>query len=143
MKVAFDIGGVISKYPEICRGMIAALCAGGADVFVITDRHDRGKVLDDLRRNGICPPVAEADVHVSDYGVHGEACKAVLLRSLAIDVLIDDHGGYVAWPWPTPAPMRLLAMPDVRRPYYAEAWETDGSEGDFGRRAFSEESPAR
>jgi hypothetical protein len=136
MRVAFDIGGVISKFPRICRQMIVALTRGGAEVFILTDIHDRVSVLDVLRRNEICPPVPEANVFTSDYAVYGEACKAVLVDRLAIDVLIDDHGGYVAWPWAQPAPMRLLVQPDQRRPYHAPEWETDGSEGDFGRHAY-------
>jgi hypothetical protein len=126
MKVAFDIGGVLSKFPETFRAMVAALISGGAEVLVLTDMHDR----------------READVHVADYARHGEACKAILVRDLGIDVLIDDHGGYLAWPWATPAPVRLLVTPDPRRPYYAPGWETGGAEGDFGRRAFLDEDDA-
>jgi hypothetical protein len=142
MKVAFDIGGVLSKFPETFRAMVAALISGGAEVLVLTDMHDRPAMLDMLGRNGVVPPVREADVHVADYARHGEACKAILVRDLGIDVLIDDHGGYLAWPWATPAPVRLLVTPDPRRPYYAPGWETGGAEGDFGRRAFLDEDDA-
>ena len=84
------------------------------------------------------PPVTyvESDVYSADYKAHGEACKAVLLRELGIDVLVDDHPGYLVWPWPGPAPLRLRVEPDVHRPYHAPEWETDGSEGDFGRHAY-------
>lgn len=136
LRVAFDIGGVLSKYPDTCRALVMALDSGGVEVHVITDMHDRPQMLHMLVRNGFVPPIAEDHVHTADYAQHGEACKAVLVRELGIDVLIDDFPGYVAWPWPTPAPMRLLTTPDSRRPYYAPTWETCGNEGDFGRRCY-------
>jgi hypothetical protein len=37
MKLAFDIGGVLGKYPGVFLPMISALQSGGAEVFVITD----------------------------------------------------------------------------------------------------------
>lgn len=140
MRIAFDIGGVISKYPSVCRAMIESLIAGGSEVFVITDMHPRDKVLDVLCRNSICPPVRQENVYVADYKRYAEACKSVIVRDLKIDILVDDHGGYVAWPWADPAPMRLWTFPDPRRPYHAPDWGTDGSEGDFGRHAFFEDN---
>jgi hypothetical protein len=138
MRIAFDIGGVISKYPEVCRGLIHALAADVPrhEVFVVTDMHDRTALLETLRRNAICPPVLEVNVLVADYERHGEGCKAVILRDRGIDLLVDDHGGYLAWPWPGPAPMRLLVQPDQRRPYHSHTWRTTDVEGRFGRRAY-------
>ena len=40
MKMAFDIGGVLGKYPNVFRPMVSALQKGGAEVFVLTDMTD-------------------------------------------------------------------------------------------------------
>ena len=39
-KMAFDIGGVLGKYPNVFRPMVSALQKGGAEVFVLTDMTD-------------------------------------------------------------------------------------------------------
>lgn len=142
LKIAFDVGGVISKYPEeffvlvevLMRGSDAlAVLSGQKDIIevhVISDMHPRQKISDMLRRNGWNVPYDR--VHSADYKAHGESCKAVLCKELGIDILVDDFIGYVATPG---SPLvRLLVMPDPALPYYADSWETDGSEGDFGRR---------
>ena len=134
MKIAIDIGGVISKYPDIFRELNRALRvrAGTIEVHVVTDMHPIEGVLKTLEDNDI--DVSPWRVHVADYGRHGDACKAVLLRDLQIDVFIDDHPGYLVWPWPTPAPLRLRVEPDPYRPYWHPGWKCEG--GDFGRRVY-------
>ncbi len=37
LKVAFDIGGVISRYPEHMKLMMYALARGGVKVYIVTD----------------------------------------------------------------------------------------------------------
>jgi hypothetical protein len=131
VRVGFDVGGVLSKYPEILVPIVAALAASQrVEVHVLSDMHPLAKILDMLGRNGIDVPAER--VHSCDYATHGETCKAVKAREIGLDVLLDDFPGYVATPG-APA-LRLLAMPDPERPYYADDWKTDGSEGDFGRR---------
>jgi hypothetical protein len=134
LRIAFDVGGVISKYPGPLRALLLALHSTrlpGVEVHVVSDMHPREKVLDMLARNAI--DVRPERVHSADYKGHGEACKAVLCRELGIDVLVDDHAAYVCTPGAPP--VRLLVMPDPWLPYYADDWQTDGSEGDFGRRS--------
>ncbi len=133
MRIAFDIGGVISKYPDVFRALIEALVSSkNIEVFIISDMHPVAKIEDMLMRNGYSPLHHSMSVHSADYKAHGELCKAVLCAELGIDLLIDDFPGYVCLPG---KPMvRLLVMPDPRLPYYADLWQTDGSEGDFGRR---------
>lgn len=133
-RVAFDIGGVISKYPEL-RAMAECLARGGAEIFVITDIHDRAHVLDVLAANafGFVP---SENVRTADYDRHGEGCKAEILRELEIDVFLDDFIGYVT---PGGAPVRCLVMPDASRPYYHETWTTLGGEATFGRRTYSKD----
>jgi hypothetical protein len=139
IRIAFDIGGVLSKRPEIWRPLVNILLKNGnsygIEAFVITDMHDTGAVCRMLEDNGFVIPVN--NVHSADFETHGEMCKAVLCKELGIDILIDDFPGYVN----DGDHIRLLVMPDTKRPYYATAekegdphWHTDGSEGNFGRR---------
>ena len=131
VRIGFDVGGVLSKYPELLRPIVAALLAGdGVEVHVLSDMHPHAKIMDMLARNGFAVPTER--VHSCGYEAHGELCKAVKSREIGLDVLLDDFPGYVGT---VDAPaLRLLTMPDPARPYYADEWQTDGSEGTFGRR---------
>lgn len=131
LRVAFDIGGVISKYPDIMCRMIAALVIGGAEVHIVTDMHDHAEVMRQLAMNGL-DAIAPERVHCADYNAHGEGCKAELLAALGIDVFLDDFIGYVS---AGGCPVRLLVMPDASKPYYADDWRIDSEPG-FGRRVY-------
>lgn len=134
MRIALDIGGVISKYPDQFRWLITSLRCNH-EVFIITDMHDKQEVMAMLRDNRI--EVDETNVYSADYTSHGEFCKAKLLAELKIDLFIDDFLGYLQWDSSFgPAPIRLLMMPDAARPYWHESWKTK-DESDFGRRSFS------
>lgn len=132
MRIAFDIGGVLSKYPDILRPLALLLQHAGVDVLVITDMHDHAAVVGVLALNGFefIPP---ANVFTADYDKHGEGCKAELLKELRVDVFLDDFIGYVV---PGGAPVRLLVMPDASRPYYHESWKMPDGEATFGRRTY-------
>lgn len=130
-RVALDIGGVISKYPDEIRSFARALVTGGAEVYVITDMHDRDDVLKQLEVNGF-GFIAPDRVHCADYQAHGEGCKAELLAQLGVDMVLDDFIGYVAIPG---CPVRCLVMPDAEQPYWHPSWVTN-SESDFGRRVY-------
>ena len=136
LKIAFDIGGVISKYPQQMREVIWSLKTCGHETHVITDMHDKEDVLKQLKDN-------EFEhyfdfVHCADYATHGELCKAVLLRDIKIDMFYDDFVGYTMWPPHFgPAPIRMLVMPDGYRPYWHPDWRCSG--GDFGRRVYKGE----
>ncbi len=131
-KIAFDIGGVLSKYPDFFRTLLPALEMGGMEIHVITDMHDRAETLKMLAANEFS--VAEEHVHNADYKQHGEACKAIILRDLKIDAIVDDFPGYLVWPFESPAPIRLHMQPDPYKPYWDDSWECSG--GDFGRRKY-------
>lgn len=128
MRIGIDIGGVLSKYPDIFRTLMTELKKTNIEVFVVSDMHDKPKMNAMLQMNGI--PVEPDHVISADYKEHGELCKAVVCEQLGIDVMIDDFIGYVA----TGPSVRLLVMPRPEADYYHESWKTDGSEGDFGRR---------
>ncbi len=130
-RIGFDIGGVLSKYPDILRPIVAALLASpDVEVHVLSDMPSHEKCVLFVHMNGFAVPPER--IHSCDYSEHGEECKAVKAREIGLDVLVDDFPGYVATIG-APA-LRLLSMPDPTRDYYAESWKTDGSEGNFGRR---------
>jgi hypothetical protein len=138
LNVAFDIGGVISKYPDEFRRIIKVFQdTPDISVYVITDMHDRTEVLKQLKDNNI--EVDDFMVYCADYEKHGEFCKAVLLRDLRIDVFFDDFAGYVQWDSSFgPAPIRLQVMPNGFKPYWSPDWKCSGPE--FGRRVYKKEN---
>jgi hypothetical protein len=132
MKIAFDIGGVLSRYPNECSELIASLGHRSNVIYAITDMHDHAEVVRTLRFNHF--HFDPSYVFCADFHRYGDACKAVLLRDLGVDIFVDDHPGYLVWPWPTPAPRRLRVEPDPRRPYWHPTWRCEG--GEFGRRCY-------
>lgn len=137
MRIAFDIGGVLSKHPQLYLSLIRKLLSESVmnndsfEVFVITDM-DRNKALDSLRLNDFLypnGPIYEQNVLSADYSQHGEMCKDVLLKALGIDIFFDDFVGYVVG---NGAPVRLLVMPDAAAAYYHDDWKTP-DEASFGR----------
>ena len=138
LKIAFDVGGVLSKYPalkELLQWMAAlkrywadTYMAPSVEVYVISDMHPKEKIAAMLRGNNIF--LDENFVFSADYATHGENCKKILCEQLGVDIFVDDFIGYLA----EGDFIRLLVMPNPRRSYYHEEWKTDGAEGDFGRR---------
>jgi len=135
LKIAFDIGGVLSKYPDKFRKLINKLQSvdlidntPNVEVFVISDMHDIDAMHRMLVMNDIF--ISKSKIYSADYNTYGEYCKTKLCNELDIDIFIDDFIGYVA----EGDFIRLLVMPDVNKSYYDDSWKTDGSEGDFGRR---------
>ncbi len=130
VKVGLDIGGVLSKNPQIWRPLVLAWLASPAvEVHVLTDITPHERAVELVQRNGF--PVPAERIHSCDYKAHSERCKAVVAAALGLHVLVDDLPGYLAVVGAPP--VRLLVMPDPDLDYLAEDWETDGSEGDFGR----------
>lgn len=128
-KIGFDIGGILSKFPEAIAFYRACLASPLMEVHIVTDMP-KDKALAMLALNSIEHDVAH--VHSGDYAEHGEECKAEIAKTIGLDAIVDDSIGYVATPG-APA-LRLLAMPDPTRDYYHPTWKTDGTEGNFGRR---------
>jgi hypothetical protein len=118
MKIAFDIGGVLSKYPDIFRPIVTALEKDGIECHIVTDMPDRKKTLAMLETNGF-GMIPESRVHNADYSTHGELCKSVVLRQIGADMLIDDHPGYLT----EGCPVRLHLCPDPHKPYDDPNWK--------------------
>lgn len=127
LRIAFDIGGVLSKRPDVFRPMVEALLAGGAEVYVVTDMPDREQAVRFVIENGYA--IAPERILCADYKAHGEMCKARVIEQHGLHVLVDDFPGYVA----NTAAVNLFVWPDPMRPYYHDDFKTDGKEGDFGR----------
>lgn len=128
MKIGIDIGGVISKYPDLFRKLINTLNGTDITIYIVSDMHDHTKMVHMLAINGINIPSER--VISANYAEYGEHCKTKVCDELGLDVLIDDFIGYLA----NGKHVRLLVMPNGDEPYYHDSWKTDGSEGDFGRR---------
>lgn len=134
LKIAFDIGGVISKYPDEFLRLYTELSTYNF-CFFITDMHDKEEVMKTLNVNNFFPNYEE--VYCADYKKYGEMCKAVLLAELEIDMFFDDFIGYLAWDSSLgPAPIRLLVMPDPYKPYWSPEWKVNDN-FDFGRRKYT------
>ena len=111
MKLAFDIGGVLGKYPGIFTSMISALQKGGAEVFVLSDIPDMKVTQEQLNRYGY--NFSPEMVLSADFEKYGERCKSVLIKEYGIDVLVDDHPGYCA----DSGCVSLFVWPDPHVPY--------------------------
>lgn len=146
LKLAFDIGGILSKYPNEFKQLVRCIQMGNLEnlrfskdelvqIHIISDIKPHSKAVKIVHDNGFNIPYSR--IHVADYEKYGENCKAVLCKELDIDILIDDHIGYLSEP--NCPPIRLLMMPDQYKPYYNDGWKTDGSEGNFGRHKCSED----
>lgn len=117
MIVAFDIGGVISRYPEKMKEMMQALIQGGIDVRVVTDIPFE-KAWRLLCLNGF-DFLSKGQLHSGDWAIHGDMCKSVICERFGIDVLIDDRPDYCAVG--DFIGMVLSPRPD-KKPYYSENW---------------------
>lgn len=120
IKIAFDIGGVLSKEPSIWRRMIDTLQRGGAEVYIITDMPDRQEVLDLVSSNGFDVP--EERVLTADYNSHEDRCKQILIKEHSIEVFIDDYAGYVAAA--SEECVSLFVWPRPNKPYNSKDFKS-------------------
>lgn len=147
MKIGFDIGGVISKYPVEFEELIYTLAPieEGHDedryygnIYYISDMHNKDDIVELLRRN-LHIPIYSSNVFSCDYEKYGNMAKAILIKELGIQIFVDDFDGYLQWDSSLgPQPILLKVMPDVFKPYWHESWRCEG--GDFGRRKYSQET---
>jgi hypothetical protein len=85
LRIAIDLDGTISEYPDFFRILIDAVRAAGCRVYIVTDR----------------PPGTESEVasQLAEYGIGYDTIKitgeksSYILRE-GIDVLFDDVDGY-------------------------------------------------
>lgn len=162
MRIGFDIGGVLSKYPEKIEELIWKFCNESDeifqespdgycqyfpafdDVFFITDQHPKEEVIDSLYLNipDIMYHFNHEHVLCADYEKYGNLAKAILIKELGLDIFIDDFDGYLQWDSSLgPQPVLLKVMPDAFKPYWSDSWKTKNNT-DFGRRKYTGEREA-
>jgi hypothetical protein len=137
MRIGFDIGGVLSKYPEEFRQFLWEYIdkEDPPRIYVITDQHPKDEVLKTLRNNDF-GFIHEDDIYCANYEQYGNAAKAKLIAELKLDMFIDDFDGYLQWDSSFgPQPILLKVQPDMFKPYWHETWKAKG--GDFGRRKYT------
>lgn len=134
LRVAFDIGGVISRYPEKMKDFMEALHRGGAEVMIVTDMN-QADALACCRENGLMEFVGHKGIPKTDDVEHdwsirqswvvsadwsrdGDLCKSNVVEECEIDILIDDRPDYVA----TGDFIGLVLSPRPGVPYYAAGW---------------------
>ncbi len=118
MKVAFDIGGVLSRYPDTFMGLMENLREGwDVEIYIVTDMNS-----DDawaaVVENKFDLLVKRERVLSADWSKHGDLCKTKVCEEHGIDILIDDRPDYVAQG--NFIGLILSPRPDV--PYYAKGW---------------------
>jgi hypothetical protein len=129
LKISFDIGGVLSKYPNVFRHLLASLSnCEDVSVYVLTDMPIE-KAQDLIRRNGF--DVEHVNILSANYDAHGERCKEMLIEENGIDIHIDGFPDYCAHT----KCVSLMVWPNPHEPYYHDDFLTDGSEGNFARRS--------
>jgi hypothetical protein len=116
MKIGFDIGGTISRYPEKMKELMTILKKGGAQVCVITDiPYDQACQL--CLDNEI--PVLASQIHSCNWSEHQDLCKTLKCEELKVDFLIDDRPDYCA----VGDFIGLVLAPRPKtRPYYSDSW---------------------
>lgn len=143
MKIGFDIGGVISKYPNEFQNIVRNFCEVGnlglrsyaKKVYIITDQHPKEQVWETLKKNSF-DFLRKENIYCADYEQYGNMAKAILIKELGLDIFIDDFDGYLQWDSSLgPQPILLKVQPDNYKPYWHDSWKCDG--GDFGRRKYS------
>ncbi len=145
MRIEFDIGGVLSKYPLEFRTLINTLGID-CDIFIITDQHPKEEVmkvlknnhfLDYVENNHFLDYVEPWNIYCADYEKYGNMAKAVLIKELEIEIFFDDFDGYLQWDSSLgPQPILLKVMPDAFKPYWSDDWKLDENQN-FGRRKYS------
>lgn len=117
LKIAFDIGGVLSKYPREMKALLRTLQRGGADLWVMTDMNPK-KAVELCRLNDI--PVPDEQIISVDWAKDGELSKANACMGYGIDILIDDYLPYLC----AGDFIGLCVAPRPGMPYEAPEWQT-------------------
>lgn len=133
MKIAFDLGGVITKYPTFFRNLIKVL-RQECEVYIISDIPSKEEIVKVLEMNNF--EIDHNKIYSADYKQFGEMCKAVLCSKLKIDCIVDDLPAYLSKDNSVGhAPIRLHLQPDAFLPYFADEWKND-KEYEFGRNKY-------
>lgn len=115
LKIAFDIGGVITRFPDIFYKLIHALHKSEeVELCIITDMPI-DIALKYVKKYRVLDVVEKENIRHADYSKYGDNCKKILCERLGINILIDDHFGYVH----NAPELGLFVVPRPEKPYYA------------------------
>jgi hypothetical protein len=121
LRVGFDIGGVISRYPAQMKELMRALTTGGVEVFLVTDMN-KADALKAREANGL-DFIPESNVLSANWNDHGDLCKTEVIRQYGLDVLIDDRPDYAS----SGDFIGLVLSPRPHVPYYHPTWKNEGT----------------
>ncbi len=118
-KIGFDIGGVLSAYPEQFKTLINALeQSPHFQVYYITDMPrataEELLTLNEIQHN-------PERLLCADWNSHQNECKTRLANEVGLDFLVDDHLAYLIGE--TNA-LGLLVVPKSKQPYNHQEWKT-------------------
>lgn len=116
LKIAFDIGGVITKFPEICYTLISSL-KSHFDIYIVTD-IPRETAVKLCEKNGLFKLIPSENLVSADWNQFGDRCKSMVYKDLGIDVAIDDRPDYIY----EGVTLGLYTMPRPDLPYYDKSW---------------------
>jgi len=85
MKIALDMDGTISEYPEFFKIFSGAMAKAGCKIYIITDRPEGTE--DNVRR-----PLADYGVKYDVIKITRDKCEYILEEG--INVLFDDVDQY-------------------------------------------------
>lgn len=114
LKISFDIGGVITKFPEEFKTLIHILNQSDlVEIYVITDIPEKVTVLEILKKQGLDRLFDYVNIISADYSKYGESCKAKVMKELGINIHIDDHMPYLV----EGCTIGLFVVPRIDIPY--------------------------
>jgi hypothetical protein len=116
MRVAFDIGGLISRYPDEMKTLMHALTAGGVEVHIMTDMNSKD-AWNAVLENGL-DFIPANRVHSCDWSQYGDLCKTKMMEKIGIHVLVDDRPDYCA----SGDFIGLVLSPRPEKGYYHKTW---------------------
>lgn len=122
IRIGFDIGGVISKYPDEMREMMWMLDGNDSvegspfEIYIITDMP-RAQAIAMLKENKVC--FNEGRLLCADWAKHGDRCKSILMAEHKIDIMIDDRLDYIM----EGCRIGLFVVPRPDVGYYAKGWK--------------------
>ncbi len=120
LKVAFDLGGLISRYPGEMKTLMACLIRSGAEVFILTDMNhiDARRAITENNLGGFISADWSKHILSADWSKHGDLCKTILMEMHKINILIDDRPNYAA----IGNFIGLVLSPRPHVPYYHNTW---------------------
>lgn len=121
-RIGFDIGGVISKYPQEMKEMMWMLQGHDSvesspfEIYIITDMP-RAQAIAMLKENKIW--FEPERLLCADWAKNGDKCKSILMKEHEIDIMIDDRLDYIM----EGCRIGLFVVPRPEVGYYAKNWK--------------------